>query len=131
MKSLIVFFLMAFTVSAAAQHNIVNVVQSKPLDSSDVQILKMLESKDGELKAVVLIEVNGEILEQKFIVRTRPCRCDPQDVRNYLFYTDDRKVIINIADTSASLIVESYDRNIPDELAMSVSLSSRKSQSRK
>jgi hypothetical protein len=121
MKSLFLFFLVMLSVSAFSQNNIVSVVSSEPLDSTDVHILSMLDSKHGELKAVVLIEVNGEVQEQKFIVRTQPCKCDPKEPTHYYFLTNDRRVVVNISDTSANLIVDRYDINIPDETAMNIS----------
>ena len=121
MKSFLLFSIMMLSMSAFGQNNIVSVVSSEPLDSNDIRVLSLLNVQHGELKAVVLVEVNGEVQEQKFIVRTRPCRCDPEKPTHYYFLTSDRRVVINISDISANLIVDRYDINIPDETAMNIS----------
>lgn len=124
MKSLLVFVIMMLSMSVFGQDNIVSIVSSDPLSSADIRILSMLDLKYGDIKAVVLIEVNGKLLEQKFIVKTKPYKLNFQESIRYFFMTRDQKVIINLADTSAHLIVEHYDTNIPDDTAIKISMAS-------
>jgi hypothetical protein len=105
--------------------DVVNIIQSNEIDNADEIILQALSKKHGNTKAVLLIEIDGKINEQTFIILSRPCRCDPDYPDRYNFYTRNQKIVLEITDPSAKLIVNNFSHEIDDELAMKISMMER------